>query len=395
LAADSLFALALEQRGKQEFADSVDNLKLLLNEFGSTASVPKAKELLPQVYLEWGDTLRGEAHFSEAEKVYLSLIEWAQNENDQIRVASTRTELAQIYFDWGMDLQGKNDFELADAKFSEAMSVDPNASDANSITSKTRAYLPDFHRAWGEHLLLQRDFSEAIKQYKTYVNLVSNEDEANAKDLLSQAYLNWASSLRGGGDYYQALDKIKLANESAATDPARGKANTARESTINQFSLSISAQAQEIIASTTERICAKGTPADPYQIIGTLDDKRLTLSGLGFVIPNNILAQSPGSLHFVACGEEKTVKVQSCPYTLIGGYGGGTTYWIERIRYDWVFNVYYARTGKLYQQKTIQGTTPESCPYTHSFSIGNITHYHYGDRPVSETVLKWFESLLK
>jgi tetratricopeptide (TPR) repeat protein len=394
LAADSLFAWASEQRENREFAGSVDALKLLLKYFGNTPSMPQAREILPQVYLEWGVELRSKTQFSEAEMVYLSLGEWAQSENDQFHIASATAELAQTYFDWGMDLVRKNDFELAETRFARAMSIDPNAKDANSPAIRAHDYMPDFHRAWGKYLISRENYKEAIGHYETSIELSKAEDVTESKNILAQVYLDWASFLHGRGDYYQALDKITLSKESAVTDDARTKADAERVTVIDQFSRSIGTQAREIISDATQIVCSNGKPDDPLHIIGILENKRLTLSGLSLTLPGDILAQSPGSLYFVACGEEKTVKVQSCPYRLIGS-GGGATYWIERIRYDWVIKVYRAQTGKLYKQKTIQGSTPESCPYTHSFSIGTTTHYHYGNNPSTVEALDWLASLLK
>ena len=392
LAADSLFEWASTQRGKQDFSNAVGNLTLLLNEYSGTPSTPKAKETLPEVYLEWGQECRAKNEFSEAETVYLSMNDWAAQEKEESFVTRALSELAQTYFDWGKELQSKKDFGTALTRFDKAISMDPDAKSANSTAAQARAYLPGFQRAWGEYLITQGKFSEAIEHYKTSVSLSETKDAESAKNALSQAYLQWAESLRKKEDYNQALDKIEQANDSAATDASRGKAEEERAATLGQFSQSKGAQAQKIISDATKSICQTGKPLDALPIVGTLDEKRLTVSGLKLVVASNVLTQAPGNLHFVACAEEKEITVQSCPFSRTGF--GIATNWIKRVRYDWKFKIYRSQTGKLYQEKTFQGASPETCPYRHSFSLGD-THYHYGDKPSTTTIMDWLASLLK
>jgi tetratricopeptide (TPR) repeat protein len=391
LAANALFEWASTQHGSQDFANSVDNLTLLLNNYGDTPSMPKAKEVLPVVYLEWGEECRANGEFSEAESVYVSMNEWAVQEGDQAYATRAQAELSQAYFDWGKALQNEKNFTLAATKLDKAMSTDPDAQSANSLTAQTRAYLPGFQRAWGEYLIANGNYSEAIGHYQTSISLSSAKDAESAKNELTQAYLEWAAALRKKEDYNQALDKVDLADESAVTDASRGKAEDERATTISQFSQSKGTQAKKIISDTVKSICTDGKPIEAPPIIGVLDEKRLTVSGLSLNLPSNVLAQAPGNLYFVACTAEKEVTVQSCPFSRTGY--GIATHWIKRIRYDWQFKIYNSQTGKLYREKTFAGSSPESCPYSHSFST--TIHYHYGDKPSTTTVVDWLASLLK
>lgn len=437
-AADSLFELASEQRHQQNFSGAVDNLALLLGKFSNTPAISKTRAALPEVYLEWGQECRAKEEFVEAEAVYMSLTAWVEQEDEQAYLERAHTELVQTYFDWGKNLQGQMDFSLAASKFDKAIASEPDPNSANRINAqtelartyfdwgmdlqsrkdfsqaadkfdkailsdpdpdsvngtavKTRSYLPDFQRAWGEYLLTQGKYPEAIQHYKNSVSLSNTKDTISARDALAKAYLNWADALRNREDYNHALTRIDDAREAAATDNSRKNAEDALANTLDLFSKSKGSQAQKLITDVTNSICQSGKPLEALPIIGILDEKRLVISGVNLSLPNNILTQTPGSLHFVTCVEAKEVTLQTCPYSKTGY--GTMTHWIKRIRYEWQIKVYNSQTGKLVNQKTFQGSAPPYCPARYSFGL-STTAYFRGDKPTSITVIDWLASLLK
>jgi tetratricopeptide (TPR) repeat protein len=437
-AADSLFELASEQRHQQDFSGAVDNLALLLEKFSNTPAISRTRAALPDVYLEWGQECRAKEEFSEAESVYMSLTAWGEQEEEQAYIErahleltqtyfdwgkklqgemdfplaaskfdkaiasdpdpdsanriDARTELAQTYFDWGMDLEAKRDYSQAAEKFDKAISSDPDPDSVNGTAVNTRSHLPEFQRAWGEYLITQGKYPEAIQHYKTSVNLSSMKDTVSAKDALVQAYLKWAEALRKKDDYHQALARIDEAADSAASEISRKNAEAAQASTLDLFSKSNGSQAKKIVTDVTSSICKNGKPSDALPIIGILDVKKMTLSGITLSLPGNVLAQTPGNLHFVACAEEKEVTLQNCPYSRTGY--GAITRWIKRIRYEWQIKIYNSQTGKLVNQKTFQGSAPQYCPQRYSFGLSS-TIYFRGDKPTASTVTDWLASLLK
>ncbi|MDP1544505.1 MAG: hypothetical protein Q8L87_00675 [Anaerolineales bacterium] len=391
-AADALFEMASEQRRRQDFSGAVDNLTALLDKFGNTPAISKTKAALPEVYLEWGLECRVEEEFAEAETVYLSLITWAEQDEEQTYVERGQTELAQNYFDWGMDLQSNKDFSQASSRFDKAITTDPNPDSTNSIAAKTRAHLPGFQRSWGMYLISQGKYAESIAHYENSVKLSLPQDVGSAKDALSQAYLNWAEALRAKEDFQQALEKIKDAGNSGATENSKKNSEDARADTLDLFSISKGTQAQKIITDATNSICKNGKPLETLPIIGTLDEKRLRLSGVNLTLPGNVLAQTPGNLHFIACAGEKEVTLQNCPYSR-SGYGT-ITHWIKRIRYEWQIKIYNSQTGKLVNQKTFQGSAPQYCPARYSFGLSS-TVYFRGDKPTTPTVTDWLATQLK
>jgi tetratricopeptide (TPR) repeat protein len=390
-AADSLFELAFKQRAQQDFSSAVDNLALLIEKFSDTPTISKTKSALPEVYLEWGQECRAESEFTEAETVYLSLTTWATDEEEQPYIERAQTELSQTYFDWGKELQKEKDFSLANSKFDKAIAADPNPNSTNSVSAQIRTYLPGFQRAWGEHLISQGKYPEAIEHYKTSVKLSASKDTISAKDALAKAYLHWADALRKKEDYNHALTRINDAREAAATDNSRKNAEDALASTLDLFSKSKGSQAQKLITDVTNSICQSGKPLEALPIIGISDEKRLVISGLNLSLPSNILAQTPGSLHFVTCVEAKEVTLQTCPYSKTGY--GTMTHWIKRIRYEWQVKVYRTQNGSLLTQKTFQGSAPNSCPWSYTFS--STTDYFYGKKPSETAVTDWLATLLK
>lgn len=393
LAANSLYKLALEQRNQHNYSDAVHNLSMILDKYKTAPIRQQAKSILPELYLEWGGECRADLEFTEAETVYKSLDNWATTEHEQEYVTRVHTELAQTYFDWGKQLQQGQEFSQASTKFDLAISTDPSPASGNSIASQTRTYLPKFQYSWGVYLMSQGKYSEAIGHFQTRVTLSTTAEQTVAMDDLSQAYLNWAEDLRTKEDYHQALEKIEDALESAGTDDYKTKSDTAQADTIFSFSRSKGTQAQTIILDVTKNICNSGKVLETLPIIGISDTKRMTSSGIQLYLPNNVLAQVPGDLHYVSCIAVKEVTVQSCPYSS-SGYGIAT-YWIKRIRYDWQVKVFRTQTGTIFKEKSFPGSSPESCPRTHSFSITQSTHYHKGDVPSATTITDWLASLLK
>lgn len=395
LAADSLLAWTVEQRGTQDYEGAVNNLILLLDDYGDTPSAPKAKELLPEVYLEWGERCRDQNEFSKAETVYQSLESWATQKGQKTYITRARLELAQTYFSWGKNLQKENNFDLAKTKFEDAISTDPNSSSANSITAQTRAHLPSFHRAWGETLILHGNYSEAIGHYRTSVELAAPEDIESAKIELAQAYLQWASALRKKEDFNQALDKIELAHASSDADESRTSADAERSNTLDLFSKSKGSQAKKIISDVTKTICEQGKPAKVPPILGVLDEKRLTISGVDMNWSSSLIAQAPGNLRFVTCIKVNEKKMQTCPYSLHGYFWEFPTHEIIRIRYTWDISIFRAVDGFRATGRTFYGSDPEGCPRTHSFPFLEFAHYHYGQKPSMDSIEAWLASLLR
>lgn len=389
--AEVLFEMASEQRNNHNFSVAVDDLKLLIEKFNDTPSTSKAKAALPEVYLEWGKECRSGEEFTEAETVYLSLIKWSEVE-EKTYTDRAKAELAQTYFDWGNYHEAQKEFDEALEAFEKAIAADPALNSADSVSVKTKAHLPDFQRSWGEHLISQGKFPDAIQHFKTSIDLSAPQDKERAKDALAQAYLKWALSLTQVEDYHQALNKVGDATEYASTENSKKNAEDAHASTLNLFSKSKGTQAQTMITDATNSICAKGKPLDSLPIIGVLDEKRMTLSGLNLALPSNVLAQTPGNLHFVACAEEKEVTIQNCPFSKTGY--GTATHWIKRIRYDWQVKIYGSKTGKIVNQRTFQGSAPQYCPRTYTFGASN-TAYFRGDKPAASAVTDWLATLLK
>ncbi|HRQ21956.1 MAG TPA: hypothetical protein PLF42_00895, partial [Anaerolineales bacterium] len=287
-AAEALFQIAAEQRSRQDFAGAVETLTLLARHYNDTPAIINAQAALPEVFLEWGQDCRAEEEFTEAETVYLSLTTWAKQENDQEYTTRAQTELAQAYFDWGVNLQSKKDFPNALSKFDKAILTDPNPNLADSTATKTRAHLPGFHRSWGMYLISQGKYAEAILQYRKSVDLSPPQDVNSAKDSLVQAYLNWAEALRTMEDYNQALEKIEDAQKSAGTENSKKDAEEAYIVMLSHFSKSRGAQAQKIISDATISICKNSKPLEALPIIGTLNEKRIALSGVTLSLPANI-----------------------------------------------------------------------------------------------------------
>ncbi len=390
--ADSLFGWASDQRSQKQFSAAVDNLNLLVGQYGNTAVAPKAQAALPETYLEWGRDLRSKNEFGGAETVYKSLSQWATAADDKAYATSAGAELALTYFEWGRDLQTKNDFAEALNKFNEAAATDPDPKAAESPTAQVNAHLPGFHRAWGEYLVTHGNFEDAIGHLETSISISDPNNAEGARNALTQVYLQWMEALSGKEEFNAALSKAEPAKASAATDEFRGKVDAAYKTTLTQFAQSTGTEASKIIQDATQSICEDGKVIEALPILGILEEKQLNFFGLELALPASVVAKAPGNLHFVVCGEQREVTVEICPY--YSRYSRSPSVWIHRIRYDWNLRVFDALTGKHVTEKLFTGSSPEGCPPFHSF-FGATTHYHHGKEPPTDSIVDWLKELLK
>lgn len=391
--ADSLFGWASDLRSQKQFSAAVDNLNLLVEQYGNTAVAPKAQAALPETFLEWGRDLRSKNEFGEAETIYRSLSQWATSADDKAYATSAGAGLAQTYFEWGRDLQTKNDFAEALNKFNEAAATDPDPNADDSPTAQTNAHLPGFHRAWGEYLVSQGSFEDAIGHFETSISTSDPKDAEDARNALTQAYLQWMEALSGKEEFNEALSKAEPAKASAATDEFRGKVDAAYETTLNQFAQSTGQQASKIIKDATQSICEDGKVVEALPILGILEEKQLNIFGVELALPAGVVAKAPGNLHFVVCGDEREVTVETCPY--YSRYSRTPSFWINRVRYDWNLRVFDTQSGKHVTEKLFTGSSPEGCPSTHAFYYGSTIHYHHGKEPSTESIVDWLKELLK
>jgi hypothetical protein len=110
-------------------------------------------------------------------------------------------------------------------------------------------------------------------------------------------------------------------------------------------------------------------------------------SGTDIRLSEDLAAREPASLHYAACMTSDTKKIETCPYT----HG----YFIERWRYVWKTRLVNVQTGNVYKQTEIQGSVPDACPYSFTFTQGVFTHTFHGKAPTVSDLETWLSDTLK
>ncbi len=213
------------------------------------------------------------------------------------------------------------------------------------------------------------------------VSQISNE--------LSQGYILWAKYFVQSDDYLAALDKIALAEQTASSVSAVDQAIITRSSILDTFSKSSSKQAQDLMIKSAKTVCTQNTPAMPQvPIIGINPDiMHVLLYGLNIKLSNTILATTPSASYYVACVTAIKETFQTCPYQ--DGYN------IERVATNWLVEMRYLLTGRIYKQVTISGESPEGCPFSHLFQNGVFTVIHSGKPPTQGELELWLSKYIK
>ena len=393
-AAQSLLALADEQEASGAYGEGTAYLLIIANEFGGTTVADEAKSKIPAAYMRWGKSLRADGQFAEAEAAFQSLQQWASAANDAESVRNARLELAQTYLEWARELQVKKSFAEAEAKYQQAAAADPQPQSSNSPSAQVNAALYSLYQQWGDDLITEDKYEEAIGHYRQAITYAAAQDVTATQDALARGYLKWAEALSAEEDYLGALDQIDLAEGSATDAAAQSEAQAARASVLEAFAHSSGAQAQNLMDEAAAFLCNQGKPLEGLPpILGIeADTVRVRLHGTPPALSTDVVAQTPATMHYVACGVGVTIsrRIESCTYAT----ADDVKYYIERWRYYWSIELRDVETGKVYKTREIGGKVPHACPDIYAFA-GNFKDYYYGEEPEPAELEAWLRTLVK
>jgi tetratricopeptide (TPR) repeat protein len=376
---------------QKDFETAQANLDLVLKSYKDTSVVSQAGALMPKVYLAWGQDLRGSSDFAGAETTFKALAAWAAAAKQNDSVKNAKQELAQTYLAWALALQADKQFEDAKAKLGLAVSTDPEPLSKTGPAAQARAAQAKLYREWGDNLLENKDFAGAIDRYKTAITLVETKDQPAAKDAVANAYEHWAASLSAGEDFLSALKQVDEAGKIAGTDTGKKAVEAAKTDTYTAFSNSTGAQAQKAMTTIARAACDQTAKSD-LPIFGIDKDKILAMIyGVDDRLPEATAARTPGSLHYVACIELTTQRVQT-----------KTFFWATLIReaYTWKVTLRRLPGGEAVATTAFTGGTPPPMPdITRSNYIdilmGNTLQRYRGTNPDVADLSKWLLGVMK
>ncbi|KAF0106581.1 MAG: hypothetical protein FD146_2489 [Anaerolineaceae bacterium] len=379
---------------------------------------------LQQVYLEWARTRVNEKKYEEAIGVYETYL---KDYPQGTFAAEAETELGQAYLAWARGLAGQADYEQSISVYLAYLDKYPQGSsrsEAESGLEETRFNRAHAALEQGDHqnavefyvsylmyypqgafkaeaeseleqarLGLARDtaaqgkFEGAITLYLAFLQQYPESGyKAEVESEMELAHLDWARQVALQKSYEKAAGLYLAYLEKYPKGNYKTEANDELKQVYVDWSRDTGSQGKSAITSAYES-AAKGQAAG-VPIFGILEDEpsKAWYSGTDITLPSDIKAAMPGHFRAAVFIEQKVVKVQTCPYIPIGT--------IIRRRTDWTVKLVNPANGYVKTSKVFSGSTPETCPYRHYFSWSNSTHYHDGNPPSQDDVIRWIREQL-
>jgi tetratricopeptide (TPR) repeat protein len=387
-AALSLFAWANLQHQSKDFSGAMTNLLMLETKFPDSVHITEAREMIPEIYIEWGRSLGDNRDYLEAENILSSFYDWARQNGDDHSETRANLELARLYFVWAENLYDLNDYENAIGKYELAITMDPEPASTEGPAARSKTALAFLHETWGDELIVKEQYQEAAHQYAASVSNLS--EEASDMGILFRRHIKWAEALSHIEDFYGALDIIAAAEELALSDAAKSQIKSARENIYFAFSESKGDQSRALMDEVTDSVCQLNDLSNFPPVLG-IDPDHVRVSiyyylpDLNEQLAGDIQAEDPGDLHYIACVVPHHVVVDTCEYIPKGQ--------IERVRSEWIVILYESKTGKIYSKKTLKGEDPPRCPYLYDF--GNKTTAQLVGEPTLADLETWLRKFTK
>ena len=393
---------AREQLANKKYKEAIENIKLVLADFGKTKASATSANLMADVYTAWAKDQRDANDFAKAEETLKTFSTWAQSAKETEAVKSAQIALAQTYLGWGLSLQAKQQFEDARQKMELATSTDPQPEAGPGTQAK--AAQAKLYSDWGDALLAQNDVPAAIAHYQTAITLSSEKDQPAIQDQIAVAHLKLAEGLNGKEDFLGALKEIEQAKTIATGDAAKTKIETAQTATYQAFSQSSGEQTQQAIADAAEKICSNKQPELPiFGLDANSIRAYLFPKGEG-TLTDKVAANTPASLHYVACatpstkGETlKTSRSKRMP----GGWWqpiAGSNIVVERVTNFQDIKLYDLKTGKIVASQLFAGKAPISWAdiwaYIDANGVSDDITFD-GPEPSLEVISAWVAKYMK
>ncbi|HXQ39283.1 MAG TPA: hypothetical protein VN843_35110, partial [Anaerolineales bacterium] len=391
-----LTGLAKEQTSQKEYAEALGNLALILKDYGDTSVAEDAAGLNIEAYTAWGTDLRKAGNFEGAEKVFNEFRAWTESNQKTEYTSAAQREISQTYLDWGLALQSQKQFEAAKAKLEMAVMTDPEQASSSGTAAEVKANQTKFYGEWGDYLVEQTDFARAIEQYETAVSLSDDKNQPAAKDAVANGYIQWAIGLSAEEDFLGAQRQLELAREKAITGSMKKSVDDARQDVYIAFSKSSGEQAQQAMKDAAKIVCDQHKmPSLP--IFGVDQEKFLVgINGVDESLPKNVVATTPGEMHYVACIEEDSKIVESVIHTESSYFFNPNPPYTKikvefnRIQYFWTVTLRKVDTGKEVESTMVEGKDPPPFPTDPWEIAAAVTSPQYfGPKPDLADLAEW------
>lgn len=385
----ALLNIANDQVEQKQYDQALVTLNQIVSEYAELPTATEALTLIPSVYTASGTELREAGNFEQAERVFNDFQRWAQSNQKPDHISHVQTEMVQTYLKWGLSYLDQKRFEDALAKLELAVAIDPQSQfDSAAQVKDTQGQV---YINWGNDLLEQGNFEMAIQKFDRAVS-VAGTDDPEATDALTNGHIRWASDLQTKDDFRAALKELGIAQEKAVSDGMKQLVESAFQETYLAFANSSAPQARNAMKDAPKQVCEKHKQPD-LPIFGLNKDSiRFAIYGVEDKLSENVVAKTPGEMHYIACVEtaNQTVETRWIRQIILQTSRGYYYVRVQQFRVEtiWNVNLIQSDTGQIVAQTTLQGGTPPPFPVGEDDS-GN---YFYGPPPMDELV-QWMQSV--
>jgi tetratricopeptide (TPR) repeat protein len=372
-----LFGKTMSERGDYESA--LDAYTSLIVLYPGTEVASSIKELIPAIYMDWGNSLRDNSDFAGAiEKFDIVIQEYPQTPaGDLARVAKSET-----YLSWANQLRNSNQHELALETYNFIIA---NVGDTPAATEAAAALAPTLSE-WTRFLHQNKQFSKEVELLQKLITDYKNTNEAQqASQEIIAAYDSLGRQLMADRSFFLSMQAYNDAREFALDEDAKNLLDAGYKDAIQGLAKDTGKNGIQVISDTLDTACAGRPALSPT--VGTLKNtpgKAMLCrnSSLATVlsIPTEYKPTMPGEFKYVVYIEEYADMFLPCLYT--GGVTGATKRKVAEI------TVYSTVTGSVVDSHIFKGAII-SCP---QYSNGPFeTTYN----ELHNEIFNWLEDIFK
>ncbi len=367
-------------------------------EQGHLSGLDTVEMQLADAYLAWGKSLFAEEEYEDAIAAFESALEYG---GDTIR-ATLEENLGLVYVTWGNQMLGSGQETAAMQKYILLINDYSHTEAVDAINPQIAASLV----AYADDKLEAGESAEAVKVYKAVVRL---SDQITDKDLLAQANYGLARASFLEESYLDAvkgyltaaaltedaalIEKIETANAEALT--MLGAVEDAFGLLIVEAVKAAFVQGEDAMifpfcqVFESEELCISKEDFQAARLsVGTNPTEKMTAVD-GGEYRNEMLATSPGRLHYIIKFERETIFIRTCDYVTIRRI----RLKLDLLRAKVTVSVYNAATGEMIDRREFLGENPFYCPTFYAF---NQWHDKFiGGDPPADTVNAWLDSIIQ
>jgi tetratricopeptide (TPR) repeat protein len=383
-AAQTYYDWAIQLHLAKDYEQAVEKYQAVLSGYENTAVRKQIIPAIAETYVEWGTELRQKGQYQDAIEKYQNL----ENYPEAPLAQQMDALIAETYLQWAQTLRENNKFETAIEKYQYIISRYEQTPAIRIATSEIAVS----YAAWAAFLRAGNHYQEAIQKYQTLLeDYPLSEDGKKAENQIAQTYIDWGLHLIDIRDYFGAMDKFEAAKKDIEDEQIANAADQGHEDALVGLSQDTTGQGKQVITESLKEVCAGKAATSPVIGFKVNEPGRAlfcdSTSSIPVELPSNLKATKPEHFLYALGFSSGEDRVQSCPYS--GGYS------LVRMRYWWKVEIYNTLSGKIIKTKKFSGSSPGSCPYIYTFTIGFRTSYLYGGQPSESELMSWLEKSFK